>query len=224
MLSTCNQHQQLAGDVKSMKNMNKSTIIAILGLLLLVGSSITQVSARPTGISNVQFGCTCHSSSATEGVVVTLDGVPDNYLSGESFTFTITITGGPSQGPENYGGFNLVASAGTLSPFDNTSQLMDGEMTHTEFGNDQRTWQVNWTAPEDNTADITFTAHGNAVNGDGSASSDDQWNKVVVTLAGAAPPAADSDPNDDQTPGFTLMATLAIIALAGFAGRKEKEE
>ena len=220
MLSTCNQHQQLAGDVKSMKNMNKSTIIAILGLLLLVGSSITQVSARPTGISNVQFGCTCHSSSATEGVVVTLDGVPDNYLSGESFTFTITITGGPSQGAENYGGFNLVASAGTLSPFDNTSQLMDGEMTHTEFGNDQRTWQVNWTAPEDNTADITFTAHGNAVNGDGSASSDDQWNKVVVTLAGAAPPAADSDPNDDQTPGFTLMATLAIVCLAGIATQK----
>jgi hypothetical protein len=224
MLSTCNQHQQLAGDVKSMKNMNKSTIIAILGLLLLVGSSITQVSARPTGISNVQFGCTCHSSSATEGVVVTLDGVPDNYISGESFTFTITITGGPAQGAENYGGFNLDASAGTLAPFDNTSQLMDGEMTHTEFGNDQRTWQVNWTAPEDDTTDITFTAHGNAVNGDGSASSDDQWNKVVVTLAGAAPPAADSDPNDDQTPGFTLMATLAIIALAGFAGRKEKEE
>ncbi|PXY76909.1 MAG: hypothetical protein CXX81_13415 [Methanobacteriota archaeon] len=222
MLSTCNQHQQLAGDVKSMKNMNKSTIIAILGLLLLVGSSITQVSARPTGISNVQFGCTCHSSSATEGVVVTLDGVPDNYLSGESFTFTITITGGPSQGAENYGGFNLVASAGTLSPFDNTSQLMDGEMTHTEFGNDQRTWQVNWTAPEDNTADITFTAHGNAVNGDGSASSDDQWNKVVVTLAGAAPPAADSDPNDDQTPGFTLMATLAIVCLAGIATQKRR--
>ena len=222
MLSTCNQHQQLAGDVKSMKNMNKSTIIAILGLLLLVGSSITQVSARPTGISNVQFGCTCHSSSATEGVVVTLDGVPDNYLSGESFTFTITITGGPSQGAENYGGFNLVASGGTLSPFDNTSQLMDGEMTHTEFGNDQRTWQVNWTAPEDNTADITFTAHGNAVNGDGSASSDDQWNKVVVTLAGAAPPAADSDPNDGQTPGFTLMATLAIVCLAGIATQKRR--
>jgi hypothetical protein len=206
-----------------MKNINKSSIIAILGLLLLIGSSITQVSARPTGISNVQFGCTCHSGSATEGVVITLDGVPNNYSSGESFTFTITITGGPAQGPENYGGFNLDASAGTLSPFDNTSQLMDGEMTHTEFGNDQRTWQVNWTAPEDNTTDITFTAHGNAVNGDGSASSDDQWNKVLVTLAGVEPPAGESPPDDGLTPGFTLMATLAIIALAGFAGRNKNK-
>lgn len=205
-----------------MKNLNKSTIIAILGLLLLVGSSITQVSARPTGISNVQFGCTCHTGSATEGVVVTLDGVPNNYTAGDTLTLTITITGGPEAGGENHGGFNLDASAGTLSPFDNTSQLMDGEMTHTAFGNDQRSWQVNWTAPEDNTTDITFTAHGNAVNGDGSASSDDQWNKVVVTLAGVDPPAGGGT-TDDETPGFTLMATLAIIALAGFAGRKKVE-
>jgi hypothetical protein len=206
-----------------MKNMNKSAIIAILGLLLLIGSSITQVSARPSGISNVQFGCTCHSGSVTEGVVVTLDGVPNNYSAGEDFTFTITITGGPDQGVENYGGFNLVASAGTLAPFDNTSQLMDGEMTHTEFGNDQRTWQVNWTAPEDNTTDITFTAHGNAVNGDGSASSDDQWNKVEATLAGAAPPAGGGGTTDDETPGFGIALTM--LTLVGVAvSRVRKNE
>ena len=205
-----------------MKNMNKSAIIAILGLLLLIGSSITQVSARPSGISNVQFGCPCHSGSATEGVVVTLDGVPDNYTSGESFTFTITITGGPEQGAENYGGFNLHASAGTLAPFDNTSQLMDGEMTHTEFGNDQRTWQVNWTAPEDNTTDITFTAHGNAVNGDGSASSDDQWNKVEATLDGETP-AGGGGTTDDETPGFGIALTM--LALVGVAvSRVRKNE
>ncbi len=204
-----------------MKNLNKSAIIAILGLVLLVGSSITQVSAKPTGISNVQFGCTCHSGSATEGVVVTLDGVPDNYTAGETLTLTITITGGPAQGPENYGGFNLDANAGTLSPFDNTSQLMNGEMTHTEFGNDQRTWQVNWTAPADNTTDITFTAHGNAVNGDGSASSDDKWNKVVVTLTGETPEGGGT--TDDETPGFTLMATLAVVCLAGLAAARVRK-
>ena len=221
MIGQCNTHQQLSGDVKSMKNMNKSAIIAILGLLLLIGSSITQVGARPTGISNVQTGCVCHSGSATEGVVVTLDGVPDNYSAGESFTFTITITGGPAQGVENYGGFNLVASAGTLAPFDNTSQLMDGEMTHTEFGNDQRTWQVNWTAPADNTRDITFTTHGNAVNGDGSASSDDKWNKVVMTLKGE--PTEGGGTTDDETPGLTLLATLAIVSLAGLAATRVRK-
>lgn len=202
-----------------MKNLNKSAIIAILGLLLLVGSSITQVSAKPTGISNVQFGCTCHSGSATEGVAITLDGVPDNYNAGETMTLTIIITGGPEASGENHGGFNLDASAGTLSPFDNTSQLMDGEMTHTEFGNDQRTWQVNWTAPADNTTDITFTAHGIAVNGDGSANSDDKWNKVVVTLAGDAPEGGGT--TDDETPGFGIALTmLALISVAISRTRK----
>jgi len=201
-----------------MKNLNKSTIIAILGLLLLVGSSITQVSARPTGISNVQFGCTCHSGSATEGVVITLDGVPENYTAGETLTLTITITGGPEASGENHGGFNLDASAGTLTPFDNTSHLMDGEMTHTEFGNDQRTWQVNWTAPADNTTDITFTAHGNAVNGDGSANSDDKWNKVVVILAGDTPEGGGT--TDDETPGFGIA--LTILTLAGVAASRAR--
>ncbi len=200
--------------------MKFSGILAAFVILSLVGLSLTQVSARPTGISNVQFGCTCHSGSATEGVVITLDGVPDNYAAGETMTLTITITGGPDAGGENHGGFNLDASAGTLAPFDNTSQLMDGEMTHTEFGNDQRTWQVNWTAPADNTTDITFTAHGNAVNGDGSASSDDKWNKVVVTLAGETPEGGGT--TDDETPGFTLIATLAIVCLAGIATKKRR--
>lgn len=221
MKDSCNIYQSIIDRLDYMKNLNKSAIIAILGLLLLVGSSITQVSARPTGISNVQFGCTCHSGSATEGVVITLDGVPDNYTAGETMTLTITITGGPEAGGENHGGFNLDASAGTLAPFDNTSQLMDGEMTHTEFGNDQRTWQVNWTAPADNTTDITFTAHGNAVNGDGSANSDDKWNKVVVTLAGDAP-VGGGGTTDDETPGFTLIATLAIVCLAGIATKKRR--
>jgi len=218
MIDSCNIHQTITDRLDYMKNLNKSTIIAILGLLLLVGSSITQVSARPTGISNVQFGCTCHSGSATEGVVITLDGVPENYTAGETLTLTITITGGPEASGENHGGFNLDASAGTLTPFDNTSHLMDGEMTHTEFGNDQRTWQVNWTAPADNTTDITFTAHGNAVNGDGSANSDDKWNKVVVILAGDTPEGGGT--TDDETPGFGIA--LTILTLAGVAASRAR--
>ena len=219
MIDSCNIHQSITDRWDYMKNLNKSTIIAILGLLLLVGSSITQVSARPTGISNVQFGCTCHSGSATEEVVITLDGVPDNYTAGETLTLTITITGGPEASGENHGGFNLDASAGTLTPFDNTSHLMDGEMTHTEFGNDQRTWQMNWTAPADNTTDITFTAHGNAVNGDGSANSDDKWNKVVVTLAGDTPEGGGT--TDDETPGFGIA--LTILTLAGVAASRVRK-
>ena len=79
---------------------------------------------------------------------------------------------------------------------------------------------MKWTAPADNTSDISFTAHGNAVNGDGSANSDDKWNKVVVTLAGDTPEGGGT--TDDETPGFTLIATLAIVCLAGIATKKRR--
>ena len=150
-----------------------------------------------------------------------MDGVPQSYAAGDEFTLTVTIAGGPDVTIEsvNQGGFNLVASGGTLAPTDNTTQIMDGEATHTAEGNDQRSWQVNWTAPSDDSQDITFTAHGNSVNGDGSASSEDHWNKVAVTLDGVPPPSVIDD--SDDTPGFGLALTLlTLVGVAASRARK----
>jgi len=195
----------------------KNMLMAIMTLLLLMGSTITTTTAYPTGISGVSTGCVCHSGATTSTVTVTLDGVPSNYSGGEIVNLTITITGGPTAAGENHGGFNLVASAGTLSAPDNTTQIMNGEATHTEFGNNQRSWQVTWTAPSENSQDITFTTHGNSVNGDGSASADDKWNRAEVTLAGVAP--LDSE----ETPGFGIALTM--LALVGVAiSRVRKNE
>jgi len=215
--------------------MNKSSIIAILGLLLLVGSSITQVSARPSGISNVQFGCTCHSGSASSDVTITLTWmwgdtiIPEQpcaddgpkYAANATRTIMVTITGGPNvtNSSVNHGGFNLVASAGTLSAIDNTTQIINGEATHTEFGNDQRSWQVNWTAPSDTSQDITFTAHGNSVNGDGAASSDDKWNREAKGLEGDG--CGQRPEIIAQTPGFGIA--LTILTLAGVASSRVRK-
>ena len=101
---------------------------------------------------------------------------------------------------------------------------MDGEATQTAFGNDQRSWQITWTAPSENTQDITFTAHGNSVDGDGQ-NTDDEWNKAEETLAGVAPPAGDSDPKDssEETPGFGIALTmLAIVGVAISRVRKNE--
>ena len=209
-----------------MKNRNKSMLLATLVLLLLIGSSITPATAVPTGVSQVSSGCICHAGVASGDVTVTLDGVPSSYAGGDVANLTVTITGGPevTNESENHGGFNLVASAGTLSAPDNTTQIMDGEATHTAFGNDQRSWQITWTAPSENTQDITFTAHGNSVNGDGQ-NTDDEWNKAEETLAGVAPPAGDSDPNDssEETPGFGIALTmLAIVGVAISRVRKNE--
>ncbi len=197
------------------------TLVSIT-VLLLAASALAPASARPTGISGVPNGCVCHSGSPAEDVQVTLDGVPQSYAAGDEFTLTVTIAGGPDVTDEsvNQGGFNLVASGGTLAPTDNTTQIMDGEATHTAEGNYQRSWQVNWTAPSDDSQDITFTAHGNSVNGDGSASSEDRWNKVAVTLDGVTPPSV-SDDSQDITPGFGLALTLlTLVGVAASRARK----
>ena len=207
-----------------MNNQKKSAMLALLAILLLIGASSTTTTAYSTGISGEQVrnGCVCHSGSASPDVTVTLDGVPSNYSAGDVLNLTVTITGGPAASGDNHGGFNLVASAGTLNPIDNTTQIMDGDATHTDIGNNQRSWQITWTAPSDNAQDITFTAHGNSVNGDATASSDDMWNKVEATIAGV--PTGDSDRLESKTPGFTLMATLAIVCLAGIAIQKRRQQ
>ena len=48
----------------------------------------------PYGVSGVENGCTCHSAVATESVIITLDGLPDQYEANKTYTLQITTTGG----------------------------------------------------------------------------------------------------------------------------------
>jgi len=182
-------------------------------LVLLVGS-VTPATAFPSGISGVSSGCVCHNADASSGVTVTFDGIPSNYSGGDVVDLTITVTGGPVAAGESHGGFNLVTSAGTLAAVDDKTQIMDGEATHTEIGGNQRSWQVRWTAPSDNAKDVTFVAHGNSVNGDGT-NSGDEWNKAEVTLAGNSPP-------NDSLPGFTSVVSLTTLLAAAVLVRDRR--
>ena len=55
-------------------------------MLLFGGSLLSTTSARPSGISGVPNGCICHSGSAADDIVVSLDGVPEFY--GDEFNST----------------------------------------------------------------------------------------------------------------------------------------
>tara|TARA_B100001750_G_scaffold162246_2_gene130994 strand:+ start:298 stop:915 length:618 start_codon:yes stop_codon:yes gene_type:complete len=188
-----------------MKMENRTWLILALVLLLLIGTSLAQVSARSIGVTETPFGCVCHSGSASDDVTITLNGVPSNYSVNDMANLTVTITGGPEITNEsaNHGGFNLIVSAGELSSLDNTTQIIDGEATHTTFGNNQRIWHIKWASPSNNHEDVTFTAHGNSVNGDGS-NLGDEWNKVVIISAG--------DP-DTITPDDNKQTNVFVIAL-----------
>ena len=198
-----------------MKINNRIILIGVLVLLLLLGSSITPVSARSFGVSGFPLGCVCHSGSASDEVTITLNGVPETYSGYDVANLTITITGGPEINNDsvNYGGFNLVASAGELTILDNTTQILNGEATHTTFGNNQRTWHVKWKAPSKNQSDVTFTAHGNSVNGDGS-NLGDQWNKVVIISAGDPDEVSD---NDDRKNNLLLLLASIFVFIVIFS-------
>jgi hypothetical protein len=178
--------EKIQGDI--MKNKKVMTLaLMIIALILCIG--LIEVAARPNGITNVSTsGCTCHNPTPAAEVTVTLTGYPTEYDPDTKYTLTITITGGPAPTGVNQGGFNLKVSAGTLAvpTGANDIQIIGGEATHTSAGNDQRSWDIEWTAPGEGTGDVTFTFAGNSVNGDGT-NSGDKWNKGSSTIPEKVP-------------------------------------
>ena len=183
-------------------------VVAILAMAMVILPSVTSL---PTGVDYglVQDGCNCHSSAASDSVTASIDGVPESYNKSETYTLTVSFTGGPgTEGNENVGGFNLWTSAGTLTSLDSSTQLNSPQdATHAEEGNNQRSWTLEWTAPDNNESNIEFTLHTNSVNGDGSASSADMWNRAEATAFGFGPePLENADP-------FKVLATLIVVSV-----------
>jgi hypothetical protein len=111
------------------------------------------------------------------------------------------VGGAPVEDPpqQNLGGFALHATAGGLSPADDTTQIISGlsdparhDLTHTEGGNDRREWNATWTAPRPASGEVRFYLSVNTVNGDGS-SLGDAWAKAEFSSkpagGGGGPPA-----------------------------------
>lgn len=196
-----------------MPMLNGSKLV-VLGLMMALAlASFVGVQAEQDGISNVSSGCVCHSGSADTSVTVAVAGLPAEYIDGNQYTLTITVSGGPdahSNGENAQGGFNLVASDGSFEPVDDNVQVENGEATHTLAGNDQREWTVEWTAPA--SGEVTFTAYANSVDGNGDTGGD-AWNKVDYTVAG--PNSGGSETSND-TPGFTAVFSIIALAGAGF--------
>ena len=172
-----------------MKLRNAMLMLALVALL--VGASmVPNATSRSTGIDSslsssvAADGCTCHNADASSGVVLNLT-VPVNFTAGETYTFNVTMESGVATDGENQGGFFLSTSQGSLASADDSTQLIDGYLTHTAAGNDQRSWTVEWTAPADDTRIADFTLYGNSVNGNGAPDSSDQWNRATFAVPGA---------------------------------------
>ena len=175
--------------------MNKKTLS--LGFIIAIVFAVTAFptgNSLPTGIADpnmVANGCTCHTDGImASDVVINLTELPENYNVSQVYTFTLKISGGPEplEGG-NQGGFFIAASYGTLESVDNTTQVPEGQthLTHNAYGNGQREWSFNWTAPESDSKVAVFTVYGNSVNGNAGSSNGaggDYWNKAEFKVAG----------------------------------------
>ncbi len=175
--------------------MNKKTLS--LGFIIAIVFAVTAfptANSVPTGIADpnmVANGCTCHTDGImASDVVINLTELPENYNVSQVYTFTLKISGGPEplEGG-NQGGFFIAASYGTLESVDNTTQVPEGQthLTHNAYGNGQREWSFNWTAPESDSKVAVFTVYGNSVNGNAGSSNGaggDYWNKAEFKVAG----------------------------------------
>ena len=189
-------------------------IVALIAMLVLLAPTMQSLETGIGG-AGTDAGCTCHGASADAGVGLTLDGLPDVFIGGETYELTLTMTGGPDAAGENAGGFNLKASVGALSGGDDVQNFAgdEGDLAHTAAGNDQRSWTFNWTAPADDTQDADFKVYANSVNGDGSPSADDKWNGLTLTVSGQNSDGGSIMDFDNLAWWIIIGAILAIVLI-----------
>ncbi len=160
--------------------------VSVISLLILLALAPTTI-ALPNGISgsSVDSGCLCHGDAVPDdSVEIRLTGLPEVWEPSVSYELTLGVNSAVATEGVALAGFNLRSTAGQLSPIDGSVQLSEGELTHTEEGNAQRSWQFTWTAPSKASTNVRFSAFVNTVDGDGAADSDDRWNSFEVSAQG----------------------------------------
>lgn len=156
--------------------MKKITFWAIVAVILLSTGMLISSSGGKTGKS--RDGCTCHGTLSAGTSTISIIAEPDffsggGFIPGETYALTISLNG---SGFMVAGGFNLSVSEGVLSSGGSNVQIIANEATHTSSSM-MAPWQINWKAPDSDSAIFYFT--GNWANGDGSTSGDDPTVPVV---------------------------------------------
>jgi hypothetical protein len=204
-------------------------------LTLLAASSLFVWTATSNSAgapaNSAEQGCTCHNAQPSNAVTVAIQGLPESYQAGMAYNITITITGGPPSVPvasQNQGGFALKVSAGSLAAPDGITVTGGTFATHSAATNNQRTWSLQWIAPNTTVGPVNMSVAGNAVNGDTvNAGGLDQWNRATFSVPAAAsspgggnqttPPTSPAD----GTPSVPfVLASLAVIGVVAWRRRQ----
>jgi hypothetical protein len=193
--------------------------VFLLAGLVGAGTAVSNSSGAPA--TAAKDGCNCHGPLASDASVVLL--APTQYVGLMTYDLKVTVTGPmalPSPVGQNVGGFALLVTAGTLKG--GSGVRAEGDFaTHTTSGNDQRSWDVKWTAPSGD-AEVSVFAAANAVNGDGQ-QVQDRWNKAVAIIK-PAPGANTTSPaatgSSDETPFLSIVGVGAALVLVALVRRR----
>lgn len=167
--------------------MKKAVVTLIFGVIFIVFLVLGVhylASARSSGISGYSTsGCApCHASSASATVTVSING-PTTVGVEETNTYTISVTGGPSEAF----GFDLSVTGGTLIVTDSVNtQLKDSDLTNTASGIFQSSWSFDWKATS-SPGTVTMNVATLSANGDGKSTSDDLWNLASLSITVESP-------------------------------------
>lgn len=188
--------------------------IAMIGFVAYGTISTMALSGGPPA-NSAKEGCTCHSAQPSAGTTASLTGLPATYEGGKEYALTVSSTTDATgvASPQNYGGFQLIASVGEFKkPATNPDwvQVSTDKKTimHTLMGdqmNQEQSWSVAWVAPGKASNPVTFYVAVNRVNGDGSNNDADHWNKITYTV-----PA-----QKKGAPGFEPVLVIAAVVAAG---------
>ena len=174
--------------------MNRKLVPLVLVLILLF-SMAPLTSGNNGGIYNQGSGCGggyCHGS--TTNAVVSMSGQPASYTPGQSYTLSISVTGGASA---TQGGFSLEVNTGTLSAGGvgiMAVKVNSGGTSATHTTNSYRSWSVDWIAPSSGSGVAFFDLAGNAVNGDNS-NQGDNWDAVTYQVPEVGGPSPNTPPS-----------------------------
>ena len=188
-----------------------SRTLVIFVVLLMGMVAVPSATSLPTGVAGVKdSGCNCHGAVVSDSVVPILEGLPETYNYSEVYTLTIGFTGGPADPSNiNQGGFNLWVSDGEIAPSDASVQSWNpNEVSHTDAGNDQTMWSVDWIAPS-NDRNVEFILHTNSVNGNAGSpeggTSGDEWNRLSIQVASPTVILEQANP-------YTVLTTLIVVS------------
>jgi Secretion system C-terminal sorting domain len=160
-----------------LKFLSSIALFASLGLIYFTMSSDSG------GKYNNGASCgSCHGNTASAATTINLTGLPTNFITGQTYNLTFTVANSTNV----KSGFNILCSGGTFTAGTGSkTNTAKTQITHNATST-TNSFAFTWMAPATTTT-VTFSAVGNAVNGNQTDDSGDQWKNGTYTVPGSFP-------------------------------------